>query len=284
MGCSSGKDLQALPPAVRGHLEKELGGTAEDYAECCVCFEPLCEDTCVALHGQLRGQMRRVCRHVLHERCARALMKDSTCGSCPECRQPFQALKPLPRLELNNLQAWFDAVDVDGDGKLSRMEVLQVLKAQYRLDWRKLEQHIATLWSQWDADGSGFIDFEELCAPGGLVQFITGHQVSVAFPAGPGACRAPSLQDTQQWFRYWDEDENGSLDIGEVQRALIKTFNLKDLRRIANMKEVLASTWPLFDPDGSQSIDYQEFTMGGGLGEALAASVTANPGSPHRGG
>lgn len=273
MGCGStkDKDVGALHATVPAPIERELKcSIAEEYAECAVCFEPLCEAPC----GVLQRNGRRVCRHLIHQHCAEA-MQCAGRFQCPECRAPFEAVSPLPKLGTDNIQAWFRYVDVDGDGRLSKMEVLQVLKAQYRLDWRSLDQHIDRLWATWDQDGSGNLAFDELTAPNGLVHYVTGSQVACAFaPMETSTQQVPPLCNSAAWFKFWDDDNNGSLDIQEVQRALLKTFQLgKNVQSVAVMQETLEVVWPIFDPDGSGSIDFEEYTMPGGLGEALILAV-----------
>lgn len=255
-------------------LEGIAGGIASEYAECSICFEPLCDQPCAMLH--CRG--KRVCRHLIHQSCGQAMQRSGQ-HNCPECRGRFDELRSLPRLTDTNTREWFAAVDVDGDGRLDRNEVVSVLKAQYRLDWRKLEQHIDSLWTRWDTNASGDLAYEELFAKDGLISYIRGGTVARQFqvkvvPRGA----PPPLSNTQAWFRYWDEDGNGTLDIQEVQRALMKTFRLGDdggMHRVNTMRETLDAVWPLFDHDGNGEIDFEEFTASNGLGETLAVSVQA---------
>lgn len=267
-GC---KDRRCPRPQCR--IEAQCGGVAAEYAECTVCFEPLCDMPCSTLHKQ----GHRVCRHLIHTRCAEA-MQSAGRFNCPECRGEFDSLKPLPRLDPSNgvTRAWFDAVDVDGDGRLDRTEVLTVLKAQYRLDWKKLEEHLDSLWDTWDQDGSGDLAYEELFAANGLISYVTGECVAVQFAVEEeqNQVEPPPLSDSAAWFRYWDTDGNGVLDIQEVQRALMKTFRLgKEMHKVHTMRETLDAVWPLFDLDGNGEIDFHEFTTRGGLGETLSLSV-----------
>lgn len=272
MGCTGTKDivLQAERPQKAMHIEKEFAGVADEYAECTVCFEPLCSLRCATL----RHNGRRVCRHLIHQQCAEA-MQCAGRYNCPECRARFDSVTPLPDLTNDNTREWFEAVDQDGDGRLSRVEVLQVLKAQYRLDWRKLEQHIDGLWLHWDKDGSGDIAYHELVAPGGLVEYVTGSHVTETFRTSDEEdLSSPPLSDMNAWFSYWDTDKNGTLDQQEVQRALMKTFQLRgDLPQVQTMRETLEAVWALFDVDGSNEIDIQEFLMPNGLGETLTLSL-----------
>lgn len=268
------------PDRGRSYLETSLATSptscgaptvAEEYAECCVCFDPLCESQCAVL---LAGG-KRTCRHVLHEHCARSVLEATR--ECPECRAAFDTVKQLPRLDRSReaMTAWFNAADYVGDGRLSRTEAMQVLKAQYRLDWRSLEQHIGELWVRWDANRSGYIDFEDLCAEGGLLEYVCSEEVARQFRL-PHDDRLPPLDDAADWFTFWDDDNNNVLDMAEVQRALIKTFSLGgDLRQVNSMKEALQAAWPMFDANGTGSIEFSEFVMPGGLGEALVAASTS---------
>jgi len=263
--------------AKRGTEQLNTITLAEEYAECSICFDPLHEAPCVTLH---RGP-HRSCRHLLHEKCVSALQlyslqhRDAAC--CPECRGEFDNFQRLPPLELHALESWFRAVDCDRDGRLSRWEVNLVLKAQCKLDWDALEKHIdGPLWDRWDTDGSGFIEFSELCHPGGLLPYIIG--VSDRFAYFAPLAEPPALASTAAWFRFWDGDQNGCLDKAEIRRALIKTFNLGNhnsltIAKRCTMEESLQVAWPLFDPEGRGEIDLEAFAGPGGFGETIALSV-----------
>jgi len=60
-------------------------------------------------------------------------------------------------------------VDFTGDGRLSRKEAIDALKAQLPTDNVLLDAALADpnhwMWQQWDVDGSGFIEKEEILAP-----------------------------------------------------------------------------------------------------------------------
>jgi Ca2+-binding EF-hand superfamily protein len=91
-----------------------------------------------------------------------------------------------------------------------------VLKAQLSVDWRQLEDELPALWDQWDRDGDGTIDQQEMIA---MAQYIRERM-----PRGPEA-PVPSIEnDKEAWFAHFDEDQSGTLEKGEVVRALIKTF------------------------------------------------------------
>ena len=102
-------------------------------------------------------------------------------------RKPVRAVVLLPDVR-RDPQGWFKLVDMDGDGRLSRKEVLEVFKAQLPIDWRKLEREAEAgdLWRIWDRDGSGFLEENELMGGEGLVAYVTavfgGAVVVAAIP------------------------------------------------------------------------------------------------------
>eukprot|EP01047_Picozoa_sp_COSAG01_P015911 COSAG01_NODE_802_length_13465_cov_24.092242_13_plen_341_part_00 len=215
---------------------------AVEHAECCICCDPLCESGCSVLTH--RG--RRVCGHFFHsEPCAASLLRGHHGGmTCPICRKTYDGVLAIPDIEADP-QGWFRVVDMDGDGKLSQDEVREVLKALLPVDWRRLEEALPALWTEWDRDGSGTIEQDELfgttrvaantapfpCSPdtacsqlrrppaAGLIQYVKQQ-----LPRQADAPAPDIRQDRAAWFAYFDEDLSGALDKGELTRALIKTF------------------------------------------------------------
>jgi hypothetical protein len=250
---------------------------AVEHAECCICCDPLCEQpTAVLTRG---GQ--RICGHFFHASCCEALAGGHHGGStCPICRAEYDGVLAVPSIEADPA-GWFRAVDVDGDGRLSQEEVREVLKAQLPVDWRQLEEQLPALWDQWDRDGDGTIDQQEMID---LARYMRDR-----LPRGEEA-PVPSIDDRDAWFHYFDEDRSGTiltsplcsqqvvaarsassathvgsssstscglllisprrgaclcgwagtLEKGEVIRALIKTFRLSsDLQKVEEMRSVV---------------------------------------------
>ncbi len=245
---------------------------SEENAECPVCFEPLCAAPTAVFVSRAGG--RRTCAHFFHLSCANDLARHLHL-ECPICRVPFAAVKPVPNPR-DDPNAWFAAVDANGDGKLSPAEVLEVLRAQLPCDWRAIERELrADLFRRWDPDGDGFIERREMTMPGGLLDFVTTNFPRRASMDVARDRKPPSLAAApDEWFRFWDEDRSGTLDKDEVTRALIKTFGLsEDLRQVRDMRGVVEAVFGLFDPDGSGSIDRREFLMRDGLAETIVASA-----------
>merc|ERR1712070_681175 len=68
-------------------------------------------------------------------------------------------------------------VDWDGNGKLSKKEVVEALKAQLPVDYRQLDAEIDdprspfnSYWKKWDRDGSGTIEPGEVVQIAGIVR------------------------------------------------------------------------------------------------------------------
>ena len=240
----------------------------ERLAECSVCFEPLAGAPVVLCAS--RGVS---CGHYLHETCARRWQQRES--RCPVCRSPFDGIDRFPAID--DPRAWFAAVDCDRSGTLSQREVVAALKATVPgLDVERFDRDILGLWRRWDLNNDGTIDFNELFKePDGLLAYARA-----AFRGGPRVDgEPPPLRDGAAWFRFWDYDGSGTLDMAEVHRALVKTFAISDDHgRLNTMAETLSAVWGVFDADGNGTIDLGEYAMAGGLGETLAASL----GEPER--
>jgi Ca2+-binding EF-hand superfamily protein len=159
--------------------------------------------------------------------------------------------------------------------------VLEALKANVPCDWRRLERDVLprsgaersntnkktrakrALFHAWDPDGDGFIELREICAPGGLLEYVTReftkktsrsgtkqpleqsadsdkerlffsattkkkgpsrNASSFSFSAEKNAEPPALAKHPDAWFEHWDTDGSGTLDKEEVTRALVKTL------------------------------------------------------------
>ena len=150
-----------------------LSSTAATHAECCICIEPLHAEPLATL--TMGG--RNACAHFLHAACALELLASDGTGfmhakSCPVCRCDIDGIAHVPAIS-DDLDRWFFCVDVEGDGRLSRQQVLNVLVAQFAIDHAKIDAALPTLWERWDMDKTGYITKEELLHPDkGLLRFV----------------------------------------------------------------------------------------------------------------
>lgn len=186
---------------------------AVEHAECCICFDALCEQsTSVLTH---RG--RRTCGHFFHSSCCESFASGHHGGStCPICRADFDGLLKVPSIEVDP-EGWFKAVDVDGNGRLSQEEVREVLKAQLSVDWRKLEEQLPMLWRQWDRDGDGTIDRHEMIA--------MARYMKERLPRTADAPVASIESDKHAWFAYFDEDHSGTLEKVRTRQSMLLNFD-----------------------------------------------------------
>jgi len=249
---------------------------AEMKAECPICFEPLCSGPVGVFVGP---DGKRVSQHFFNLAAAREWLESGS-GNCPLTRKPIASVLDVPDIR-SNPEGWFAAVDMNGDGRLSRLEVVECLKAQLPVDSSALDATLADqdhwMWQQWDSDSSGFIERQELLHPQGLAAYVRQ-----AFERSRRSSEhIPDIAaDKEAWYRYWDEDTSGELDKEEVVRALLKTFRMtSDQERVTQMRSTIDAVWPIFDDDGSGSIDRDEFLR---PNEGLADTIVATLGLDRR--
>jgi Ca2+-binding EF-hand superfamily protein len=259
---SAPKPVAAVPSA------PSIANVAVEHAECAICYEEMVARPIAIL---LNTQGKRACRHFLHVDCATDLCFKANRKDCPICRAPYVQVAPLVDFD-KNPKKWFDSVDADGNASLSKAEVGEVLKATMAIDYKALEKNVDALWGRWDKDGSGEVDFAELCDQKiGLLVYVRAHFARVKGVPPPPL----NPKNLEIWFAHWDEDGNGTLEKEEIVRALIKTFKLStDLKRVQDMRDVVETIWSIFDHDNSGTVDLAEFISRDGLGESLCASLS----------
>eukprot|EP01068_Selenidium_serpulae_P007378 Selendium_serpulae@DN4691_c0_g1_i2.p1 len=248
--------------------DQESAAKAE---ECPICFEPLCTS---GVGGYLR-RGKRSCAHFVHLECGKLLLTKPQ-KACPMCRMEFEVLAPMPD-PLSQTQQWFQFIDVDGDGKLAKNEVVWALSALFNADPESIDKGIAEMWTRWDADGNGTVELSELTMGQfqqmpQLLNLIRGHRR----PRIP----IPHFRDGQHWFYYWDENRNGSLDFEEVYRAVCLTFTIKPFSEgkdsamtSIELRSVLLAIWFEFDTNRSGEVDFEEFCQPGGLWDFIKANI-----------
>ena len=280
--------------APRSHRSKSDGHTAnelksrrssgkskkhvsEEHVECSVCFEALCDaPTAVFVGPSMRNDptsqkkskskkssTNRTCADFFHFDCAKCLLARNF-RECPVCRAAFTDVLPVPDPS-EDPDGWFTCVDLNGDGRLSPGEIVEVLRAQIPCDWRAIEKDVMrrdsgsngkgktqtpkkNLFDRWDPDGDGFVEKFEMVMPGGLLEYVVRkfpkrkHQEKAletarSLSSSRTAPMASSHFSTSNppvlakhpsaWFKFWDTDKSGTLDKEEVTRALVKTLRFE---------------------------------------------------------
>jgi len=249
---------------------------AEKWAECVICFEPLCEARVAVLRRAGPGG-RRACSHFFHQECAEACPREK---GCPLCRAEYGEVVPVP--PLYSAEEWFKAIDVDGSGLLEEREVLQAVVATVPVDPEVLEAVVPALWSSLGRAPGEALGFEELAGPAGFLGQLQDafQDLSRAPSPSPAAGQAelpcPDLGiDKTAWFDHWDTDGSGVLEREEVVRGLVKGFRrdgacrMKDGRKVLRVRRIVQEMWPLVDLDGNGSITMWEFCQPGGLADLV---------------
>lgn len=248
----------------------------QKFSECPISFNPL---HTAPLGAFLDGNGRRVSNHYFNLEAANQWLASGN-GTCPLTRQPIHSVLAIPNV-ISSPDEWFRAVDIDRNGKLSRAETIEAIKAQFPVDVAALDAAIVDpnhfLWEQWDVNRDGTLTRDELLAPNGLIStvremFVPAHG-SQAIGTDP-----PRITDRARWFDYWDSpatggDGNGTLNREEVIRALLKTTGTTgNANAVMQMRQTVGAIWGVFDTDGSGEVDRTEFLQRDGLADTILAT------------
>lgn len=135
---------------------------------------------------------------------------------------------------MEEVQKIFNKFDKNGDGKISRSELKDVLGA---LGSKTSDDEVKRVMAEIDADGDGYIDFDE------FVKFHSGGSEN------DGAANEKELRDA---FDLYDLDKNGVISARElhsVLRSLGEKCSLSDCSRMIRS----------VDADGDGSVNFEEF-------------------------
>lgn len=303
MGIAISPAEAAAPPRLA--FPAASSTVASKHAECPISFEPLCKGPVGVF---LNAAGHRTSPHFFSLEAAQEWVRAGN-GMCPLTRVPVASVLPVPDIRTDP-EGWFRAVDINGDGRLSRAEAIECLKAQLPVDNAALDAAAADpsnwMWQTWDVDGSGFIEKAELFAPQGLLASVQAMFSQTGRPSEP-----PPIADKERWYEFWDEEcaptptpsqieprlllasphhprwplstpalssrrsGSGTLEREEVVRALLKTLRLgTDQAKVQQMRQTVEAIWAIFDEDGSDSIDRAELMRPGeGLADTIIATL-----------
>eukprot|EP00746_Dinoflagellata_sp_MGD_P127392 gnl/MRDRNA2_/MRDRNA2_61986_c0_seq1.p1 gnl/MRDRNA2_/MRDRNA2_61986_c0~~gnl/MRDRNA2_/MRDRNA2_61986_c0_seq1.p1 ORF type:complete len:760 (-),score=139.88 gnl/MRDRNA2_/MRDRNA2_61986_c0_seq1:55-2334(-) len=229
----------------------------ERTADCPICFESLWTSTPTAFvsfadggaGGELEAEPRSICTHFFCFDCAgQQVMKQQREGGeqmrCPICRNPARDVMPLPDLTVHP-RLWFHFLDQEGNGRLDRNTLVQALEAVLPLDTEKLREALSDyLWETWDQRRDGQITEADFFAPGGLLEWVRGHQHELQTIKERGV--APTLDELpERWFKYWDWKHLGRLRRAELLRALCicSLTSSLETKRVQKLKAEIDAFW-----------------------------------------
>ena len=241
-----------------------------ELAECAVCYDSLHSRPVTCMLG---ANGSRSCTHYIHLQCMQNWQRHSHSSTCPACRAPFATLLPVPNFETDPA-GFFKAVDANGNGSLSRGEVINIAKALLPVDQTALEADVENWWFKWDKSRVGELSFEDLLGANGLFAYLKMRFELAKKPEPPAFTRATR----EAWFKYWDDGNgagsNGSLEQEELVRALIKTLKLStDTSKVQDTRAAVREMWGVFQADGSPSITYRDFVKPDGLADSIEATL-----------
>ena len=262
------------PDELRALLRGLTAG--ERHAECCICFDDLCDSTqtlaCFTCNGA------RTCPHFFHQGCAQDVLREDA-PHCPLCRHEVDDYVAVPSAA-DDADAWFGVVDVENNGQLSRAQVLSVLVSQFPVDAEKLEEALPMLWQRWDMSSSGFVSRQEFVDPQrGLLAFVRKellHEPSTPAATEPSvtpqattetppmAGRSSSsdrhwADDPRVWFDIYDENRSGMLSHDTLLRALVRSNRRLSL---AGARETIATLGLATEAEaagGGDAITFERF-------------------------
>ena len=129
----------------------------------------------------------------------------------------------------------FNQIDVNGDGKINKSELLKGLKSKIKSD--TLEQDVEQIYRNIDMDNNGYIEDEEFVrAAVSKERFISENVLKFA-------------------FRYFDKDNSGEITFDEIE-AVFKDSVADKSKVHESLKAIVQEV----DTNGDGQISFKEFS------------------------
>jgi len=193
--------------------------------ECQYCFEDLDTNAVAVLVG--RSGIRS-CQHLLHQDCCAALQERAKkngikCKArCPGCTKLFESVVNLPD-PLTETEAWFEALDFAGRGKVDKDDIMDHLMAV---------MPVKTALRDTLAPAPQKINLSSCQA---LIDRLKIHATKTRRTRPP---TLPDIENQSEWFNFWDIHEDGVLNRAQATRALMKSLKFDKLLLRAAIDDV----------------------------------------------
>ena len=140
------------------------------------------------------------------------------------------------REDVINACKLFNQIDVSGDGKINKKELLKGLKERIQSD--TLEQDVEMIFKNIDADNNGFIEYEEFVrAAVNKESFLQENILRFA-------------------FRYFDKDNSGEISYDEIEEVFKESVS--DQTKVHQALEQIIKQ---VDVNGDGLISFEEFAL-----------------------
>ncbi|KAK4418756.1 putative calcium-binding protein CML18 [Sesamum alatum] len=141
----------------------------------------------------------------------------------------------------SQLKQVFKLIDTNGDGKLSPLELQQVLLSLGHDEKANAAEEAQGIVREMDFDGDGFVDFDE---------FLIGIGTDQNQDSANGICRESEIMEA---FRVFDADNNGLISAEELKSVLGRLgcgkCSIKECRKMIRG----------VDRDGDGFVSFEEF-------------------------
>lgn len=256
-----------------------------DPFPCCKCNNQLSGDA--AGVAVFYTESRRACNCYIHAKCIPITGTDYR--NCPSCQKQYMHIKIVPDPRHNPAE-WFKIIDIDGDGKLNKEEVIYAVKSTLPINWKAFEAQIKeevrdhagnlidgqNLWLKWDHNNDGTICVDEFIGRDSLLDYVLNNYPIPEDDIIPKLVQGDK-ESYKSFFNYWDSiasagDGNGQLSKSELTRALKKSFRRWHFNT-DGIDDVVEAANSILDHDGNGEIDINEFCSTDGWAETILANL-----------
>ena len=137
--------------------------------------------------------------------------------------------------EVINACKLFNQIDLNEDGKITEQELYKGLSSKIKSNTLKEDVH--NIYKKLDMDGDGYIEYEEFVrAAVSKEKFMGDNALKFA-------------------FRFFDKDNSGKIDFGEIEKVFIKSISDKN-----HVEEALNKIINEVDLNRDGKITFEEFS------------------------